>query len=554
MDTLSALDPVEQTPTSQPTTEPATASVQRLRAPPDTSSRCPKGWSENMEEIDRRWIGKALFNNKGNTLSEKIQLWYYPPQIYGSSGTPDIYPLFCKPALVWMPYRTFNWEFKCPTCSKPLTSKGAYRNVRLVLNLKSYYYLIGEYMECRESHTFISYDQRLLEQLTSDIRSKFPVTLTRKYALDNSVIAMLRSRTLGNSSHAIANSVLEQHSEDYLAKVQAYLADCSRHKESRARMNQPAFDYRKPPTFKGVPRYQWFLATYLRDVWSRLELIKASITSIYGSVLKIDSTKKICKKLAGDAAKSVNWITNVGNEHGQVLMSVATVSESTAELEKMANGLMERYRNAGVPRPEVMYTDRDCCDMEGNSKLKQLFHQWQGLPVRLDIWHFMRRISVACTSESHPLYGTFMAKLSDAIFIWDSTDFDLLKRAKRNQLTESGVRNVTESAIVKAITSEELARHCKRRTRGILETETAIETLIFTMSEMTDSLGVAVFNDEIKDIWQQQKRHLPCIQDVVGIQLYTVTGHLTKSGIKLPIYRCARGSTSLESFHNHLNR
>ncbi|KAG7500682.1 hypothetical protein JOB18_025985, partial [Solea senegalensis] len=29
------------------------------------------------------------------------------------------------------------------------------------------------------------------------------------------------------------------------------------------------------------------------------------------------------------------------------------------------------------------------------------------------------------------------------------------------------------------------------------------------------------------------------------------TGELTKGGVKLPVYRCARGSTSLESFHLH---
>ncbi|KAA8578286.1 hypothetical protein FQN60_016780, partial [Etheostoma spectabile] len=37
-------------------------------------------------------------------------------------------------------------------------------------------------------------------------------------------------------------------------------------------------------------------------------------------------------------------------------------------------------------------------------------------------------------------------------------------------------------------------------------------------------------------------------------QLYTQTGRLTKGGVSLPVYRCARGSTSLESFHLHLNR
>lgn len=33
------------------------------------------------------------------------------------------------------------------------------------------------------------------------------------------------------------------------------------------------------------------------DVWSRLDSLKAAITSVHGRILKINSTKKICKKL-----------------------------------------------------------------------------------------------------------------------------------------------------------------------------------------------------------------------------------------------------------------
>ncbi|KAL1269401.1 hypothetical protein QQF64_031690 [Cirrhinus molitorella] len=54
-------------------------------------------------------------------------------------------------------------------------------------------------------------------------------------------------------------------------------------------------------------------------------------------------------------------------------------------------------------------------------------------------------------------------------------------------------------------------------------------------------------------IWDTQRHHLSCIQDPPGVQLYTQTGSVTKGGLTLPVYRCARGSTSLESFHNHLN-
>ena len=34
--------------------------------------------------------------------------------------------------------------------------------------------------------------------------------------------------------------------------------------------------------------------------------------------------------------------------------------------------------------------------------------------------------------------------------------------------------------------------------------------------------------------------------------LYTETGHVVKGGVQLKTYRCARGSSSLESFHAHL--
>ena len=41
---------------------------------------------------------------------------------------------------------------------------------------------------------------------------------------------------------------------------------------------------------------------------------------------------------------------------------------------------------------------------------------WNELQVKLDSWHYMRRIALGCTSESHTLYGVFMGKLSACIF------------------------------------------------------------------------------------------------------------------------------------------
>ncbi|KAK3787961.1 hypothetical protein RRG08_008978 [Elysia crispata] len=81
----------------------------------------------------------------------------------------------------------------------------------------------------------------------------------------------------------------------------------------------------------------------------------------------------------------------------------------------MTRGLVSRYQAAGVPPPQLLYVDRDCC-CKFHMWAKNFFPQCENLLVRLDIWHFMRRLASCVTTESHPLYGTFMSRLSATIF------------------------------------------------------------------------------------------------------------------------------------------
>lgn len=170
-----------------------------------------------------------------------------------------------------------------------------------------------------------------------------------------------------------------------------------------------------------------------------------------------------------------------------------------------------------------------------------MFSEWDQLIVRLDLWHFMRRFAVGVTTDSHPLYGPFMKRLTSCIFEWDASDVERLKEAKRATGCEP--------------TAKELAKHCRRRTRGAQETQQLIEKLLKDFMGATDTMGIKLLDQQrMQEIWRTQQRHLECIQDPPGVQLYRKTGQVTKGGVILPSYRCARGSTSLESFHLHLNR
>ncbi|KAM8867921.1 uncharacterized protein ACB058_005816 [Synchiropus picturatus] len=299
-----------------------------------------------------------------------------------------------------------------------------------------------------------------------------------------------------------------------------------------------------------VPGVSWLLGVYVRDAMTRLPETKAKITSVFGSILKMDSTKKVRVvvakqsavqrarahdlRLSGhqEAAGSAAWSTNVGNEHGQVLMSVLTAAEGDG-LADMTAGLMRRYRDAGQAPPKVLYVDWDCCASAGQSHLRQLFHEWPELIVRLDVWHLMRRFGRGVTTDTHQLYGLFMARLSYAIFAWDQEDVARLERAKRSQ---EGASHVT-------LTAKELARHCRRRTRGAEETRRLIQEVLDAFWSVSDTQGRTLIDrDRMPDIQRTQARHLDCIQDPPGLALYTQTGEITRGGVKLPVYRCARGT------------
>ncbi|KAI7790316.1 hypothetical protein IRJ41_008666 [Triplophysa rosa] len=168
----------------------------------------------------------------------------------------------------------------------------------------------------------------------------------------------------------------------------------------------------------------------------------------------------------------------------------------------------------------------------------------------------MRMFSVGCTTDSHQLYATFMSRLSHCIFMWDQDDLTALKKAKCAEL-EAYCKPSSEADVLRHISHSELALHCRRTTRGTKETLTMIESHIqaFNGDAGRDTLGVLLINsDRMREILKSKRKHVACIQDPLGVPLYTQTGTLVKGGHRLPTYHCARGSTWLESFHLHLNR
>ncbi|XP_028428572.1 uncharacterized protein LOC114552072 [Perca flavescens] len=324
-------------PGVQELTEPA---VLPPPPPAGSSELLPASWRAALTAEQQQWIGRVLFtrSSKGRSqLIKELNVWWYPPQtrpIYTQPpASPD--PFFACRLFLWMPHRIWHLQLTCPQplCTGTMTKAGLYRTIQRVLDIDGWYLMATEYLECRRCKKKVGgWSQGIIRQLSPTYSCQFPAVLTYKLSCDLRVVAQLRSRTLGNSASRLA------HSDAWMRRAIAYI---------------------------GV--------FYSHDVLTRLEEYKARITSTLGSILKMDSTKKVTKKLAGTAEDTAAWVTNVGNEHGQVLISVLTCSEGTEGLSAMAVGLMRRYRRAGVRPPQLIYVDRDCCSRDGVSKTAALF-------------------------------------------------------------------------------------------------------------------------------------------------------------------------------------
>lgn len=125
---------------------------------------------------------------------------------------------------------------------------------------------------------------------------KFPAVLTYKYTVDKNLLFDLRARTMGNSPTSIHTLINLVHSDSYIKLSVMYLEDVKRHQAALKMHCCPAATYSEVPPMTPVPTPKWFLSAYVHDVMFRKDTLKGSITSAFGEIIKIDSTKKILKK------------------------------------------------------------------------------------------------------------------------------------------------------------------------------------------------------------------------------------------------------------------
>ncbi|KAH3738518.1 hypothetical protein DPMN_045153 [Dreissena polymorpha] len=207
-----------------------------------------------------------------------------------------------------MPRKQCKVRLYCPHpgCDKQeFASAGISQKVRQVIDIDGFYNLACDNLECMKCRRrVLSWSHAILSQLDIGHRVQFPCILTAKHACDMSMVLLLRNRGLGNSCSQIRNKVYEQHHEAWLKQNAHYLTDCEGFIDASQSGLLVNVLIAELPERNPLPRHRWFMNIYIQDVFQRLDEIKASITSVSERILKMDSTKKVVKKLAGHPAKT----------------------------------------------------------------------------------------------------------------------------------------------------------------------------------------------------------------------------------------------------------
>ncbi|KAJ4921706.1 hypothetical protein JOQ06_002006 [Pogonophryne albipinna] len=105
-------------------------------------------------------------------------------------------------------------------------------------------------------------------------------------------------------------------------------------------------DIPAPPAQKQLPAARLLRHAFLLAEANNVQDYRSQILSTFGTVMKMDSTKKVVKKLSGQGRGSAEWFTSIGNEYSQIVSFVLTCEESAQKLQPVCRGVMERFRRA----------------------------------------------------------------------------------------------------------------------------------------------------------------------------------------------------------------
>ncbi|XP_066285538.1 uncharacterized protein [Branchiostoma lanceolatum] len=561
---------------------------------PPTSTQAPGVSAPNIKWLkDNETYGlfepaSTYRNAKGETVERKQlkkKMEFHPPPLPTSvkGAVPNMLAFFTTPAFFWRPVGVMQAKIRCPNtnCQAPpgeyLELKGFGSFARQVCGMKNYYTLLTEKLKCpycekaRQSgagpqqYLWMANSIKILMQLAPAIRRLFPAIICGKRAIDRGVVTLLGDRINAASMSKVQRILKQGHDEWYVERrglfqtllYEAHTAEATPSQKGILSFVKAPGSYTPPLPKEPLPTPTCLRRAHLIAEMERMPVYRASILSTTGEILCIDGTRKILKKIYGDGRDTMQYVTSVLNEWGQFLTTVVVAAESEDCYRRMARGLVARFQRANAPAPKIIYADNNCCRESGASFLEKLFSDWvrEGMVVRLDVRHWLHRWDAVVIKQSHAKYANFMSAMAGAVLAYNRDDMMLLVQAVRKGNLDL-YADRTDEEMIHFLKPHQVKDYVRRVTRGVEETASVVEDIIaeFKGPGGLDIDGIHLFKslDAVDAHWSIASKHLCCMQDPPGIQLYVAVKEVVLNGVKLNKYRCRRGSNSLEGLHSHL--
>ena len=169
------------------------------------------------------------------------------------------------------------------------------------------------------------------------------------------------------------------------------------------------------------------------DFKRREKYLNGAMVTNFGSVLAFDHTF-LSQSLHGVGYGQHGTLMN---SHKMILSFVLVNNDSTEDLEDMVDSISLRYEEAQQLPPSIIYQDKECCSGKKKSlvsvgesssdttsqhcKETKMLKLWRRLNpsivLKLDIFHWMRRLLRGITNEKHIFVPGFFREIRLAVFV-----------------------------------------------------------------------------------------------------------------------------------------
>ncbi|XP_034563348.1 uncharacterized protein LOC117829785 [Notolabrus celidotus] len=166
---------------------------------------------------------------------------------------------------------------------------------------------------------WLTWDTAVLSQLSEAHQAMFPAIFTSKRGVDRNVVRLMQDRTEGNTMVKVWRQVQENHVEEYLQHKDLYTTLLTTVVKPGGIVSAFGHTFQPPPPQRELPTALLLRHTFLLAEASNVQDYRSKILSSFGTVLKMDSTKKVVKKLSREVRGSAEWFTSIGNEHSQIV-------------------------------------------------------------------------------------------------------------------------------------------------------------------------------------------------------------------------------------------